>query len=984
MRLDGCDGDSVNPPAISRRSMRATHGGAATLARSNVVGPNCNSAQGAVEAGAFGYCFYSTTNYNLQNLRRRWSLSLTDPQSGDIFGYCAYDFTTSTPTATGLPPGLPLDAGTIAGNQTICTGGDPVAFTSPFNASGGSGTLTYTWESSTDNATWTPIAASNTPTYDVPAGLTTNTYYRRSVTDGSSTKISNAVLVTIGSAPTFTVTSTLTNVLCSGGITGAIDLSLTNAVAPITFSWNTGATMEDLTGLAAGTYTVTITDGTGCSETKSYTITQSTPMSFNLIQSNLSCFAAGDGSIAALVSGGQSPYAYSWSSGGTTPIKSNLAAGTYILTVTDALGCQASTSATLTQPDQIIGVTTATDATCYGATDGTLDISISGGSGAYTYSWNQGATSQNLDSIQAGIYVLTITDGNGCTLIVQDTVHQPATIADSVALGHVLCYGDSTGTISVILTGGTAPYTYLWSTGDTLANLVNLGAGTYTLNAVDAQLCSFSQTYTVTEPTAALSGTLTKSEPLCPGDSTGSLTLAVTGGMAPYTLLWNTGDTLAAIDSLSPGIYTVTIMDANGCIHVLTDTIVAPAPLAINATVQNISCYGLVNGKVLTAVSGGTAPYTYSWNDGAFTSQNIVNRSAGTYSLVVTDANGCSVTDTFTIVQPLPFNISAVETDVQCFGDSTGSIAVTVLGATPPYSYYWNTGDTNALLSGVPAGTYTLNVGDAGGCFTTLSYTLSQPLAALTVLDSVAHLACNGDTAGYIGLNLSGGTAPYLVVWNTGDTATSLSNLMAGTYAYVATDSLGCSVRDTVVLTEPALLSLALGSLDNICFGDSTGWAFVQPSGGLPPYAFNWSNGSSADTTSNLTAGWYTVTVTDSLGCSKLDSVFVGEGIALMDSVVLTQNLCANDTAASIQVRLFGAVAPYTTTWLGSTDTVQALEGDTLTLANLAAGTYVLSVTDSLGCMNVLSYTLVDPLGMSTTAAQLATTNCLTDSVGVA
>lgn len=431
---------SVNPPAITA-IYESISGGAATLT-SIVVGPA--SAQGAVVAGEFGYCFYSSTNYNLQNAQTL-IFELTDPQSGDIFGYCAYDFTTSTPTATGLPPGLPLDAGTIAGNQTICTGGDPVAFTSPFNASGGSGTLTYTWESSTDNATWTPIAASNTPTYDVPAGLTTNTYYRRSVTDGSSTKISNAVLVTIGSAPTFTVTSTLTNVLCSGGITGAIDLSLTNAVAPITFSWNTGATMEDLTGLAAGTYTVTITDGTGCSETKSYTITQSTPMSFNLIQSNLSCFAAGDGSIAALVSGGQSPYAYSWSSGGTTPIKSNLAAGTYILTVTDALGCQASTSATLTQPDQIIGVTTATDATCYGATDGALDISISGGSGAYTYSWNQGATSQNLDSIQAGIYVLTITDGNGCTLIVQDTVHQPATIADSVALGHVLCYGDGPG-----------------------------------------------------------------------------------------------------------------------------------------------------------------------------------------------------------------------------------------------------------------------------------------------------------------------------------------------------------------------------------------------------------------------------------------------------------------------------------------------------------------------------------------------------------
>jgi len=386
---------TVYPPAISA-IYESNNGGTATLAPINVGPPTEYSA--STGGNGFNYCFYSTTNYNL-NSAQTLVFELKDPQSGDIFGYCAYDFTTSTPTATSLPPGLPLDAGTIAGNQTICTGGDPVAFTSPFNASGGGGTLAYTWESSTDSAAWTPIASSNTPTFDVPAGLTTDTYYRRSVTDGSSTKISNSVVVTIGSAPTFTVTSTLTNVLCSGGITGAIDLSLTNAVAPITFSWNTGATTEDLNGLVAGTYSVTITDGTGCSESQSFTITQGTAISINLIQSNLSCYGSGDGSMAASVSGGQSPYTYAWSSGGTSPIKSNLAAGTYTLTVTDALGCQASTSATLTQPDQILGITTATDATCYGATDGALDISISGGSGAYTYSWNQGATSQNLDSI---------------------------------------------------------------------------------------------------------------------------------------------------------------------------------------------------------------------------------------------------------------------------------------------------------------------------------------------------------------------------------------------------------------------------------------------------------------------------------------------------------------------------------------------------------------------------------------------------------
>ena len=782
----------------------------------------------------------------------------------------------------------------------------------------------------------------------------------------------------------FTLASTISNVSCFGGSDGGIEISLTNAVAPISYIWNTGATTEDLVDLTAGSYSVTITDGTGCSVTQNYTITETAVITINLIQSNLSCFGAGDGSLAALVSGGQAPYSYSWSSGGTTPIQSNLSAGTYVLTVSDALGCELSGTAILTQPSEITVTSATSPASCNGGVDGGLDLTIAGGSGGYTFLWSNGSVTEDLDSVAAGIYTVTATDANACTITWTDTIHQPIALVDSTSLTHVLCHGDSTGAVNVLMSGGTAPYTYLWSTGDTLPSLTDLPAGTYTLTVVDAQQCNFSQSYTVTEPAAAISGSLTKTQPLCAGDSTGSLSLSVTGGTAPYAVLWSTGDTVLALDSLAADVYSVTVTDANGCVLTLTDTVLAPGPLAINATVQNISCYGLVNGKVLTAVSGGTSPYTYSWNGGAFTSQNIVNRSAGTYSLVVTDANGCSVTDTFTIVQPLPFAISAVKTDVACYGDSTGSIAVTVAGATPPYSYYWNTGDTTATLSAVPAGSYTLNVGDAGGCFTTSMYTLSQPSAALTVVDSVAQLACYGDTAGFVGLTLSGGTAPYLVVWNTGDTATSLSNLSAGTYTYTATDSLGCAVTDTIVLTEPALLVLTMGAADNTCFGDSTGLAYVQVAGGVPPYAFAWNHGTAADTATGLTADWYSVTVTDSLGCSKLDSVYVGQGLALLDSAVLTQNLCANDTAASIQVRLFGAVAPYTTTWLGSTDTVQANEGDTLTLANLAAGTYVLFVTDSLGCMKELTYTLVDPLGMSSTAAQLATTNCLTDSVGAA
>ena len=1426
---------SVNPPAIT--AIYESTGGNAVLT-SIEVGPA--SVIGASNPGNFDYCFYSSTNYNLQNAQTL-VFELTDPISGDIFGYCAYDFTTNTPTATSLPAGLPLDAGTIAGNQSVCSGGNPVAFTSSFDASGGTASLTYSWESSTDQVTWTTIAGATSNVYDAPAGLTTDTYYRRVVTDGSTTKYSNTLLVTIAGSASYTVTSSLTHVDCFGASTGMIEISLLNAVAPITYVWNNGATTEDLTNVAAGTYTVTITDGTGCSVTESFTILQSSALAINFIQSNVSCYGASDGSLAALVTGGTSPYTYSWLSGGSTPIKSNLSAGTHTLTVTDANGCSATASGTLTQPTQIQATIGVSNLTCYSSGDGALSLTVVGGSGGYTYSWsngestkdltnlqagmysvtitdsdgcsqafnanvtqpdslriqaavihedcfgnlsgaidvsvtggtlpygfdwfqggvlfansedlssleagtydlmvtdasgcvqlstftvdgpsealqaseqkidiscfgdstgslvlsvsggmtpysfswsdgdttqnrtglgagsytysvidangcsisntvtiteplqalsstavvthvncfgeatggvdltvsggtapysflwttgditedlstllagyyevtitdaagcslqwsdtltqpllpltvglslthvacfgdltgaidasvsggtgpyvyawntgastedlnglgagnysltvtdalgcsstvtetitqntalalsliqtdvacfggatgsiaaiasggatpytyawssggttaiksgliagtytitvtdaagcvvsgtttisqpdalvlnlsvsdvqcfgdtsgtisalanggvapyaflwNTGDTSQALSNISAGIYSVTVTDANGCSLTHLDTVGQPLAMTDTTALSHVACYGDSTGILAVSMYGGTAPYSFAWNTGDSVSTISGLSAGTYSLLVTDSQGCTYSQSFTISQPAAPLTGSITATQPLCFGDSTGVLTVAVGGGTAPYAYYWNTGDSTTSVDSLAAGVYTVTVTDANGCVWTATDTIAPPAALAINATVSNISCYGLINGKIVTAVTGGTAPYSYVWNGGTFTTQNILNRPAGTYGLTVTDANGCSVTDTFTITQPLPISISAVQTHVACHGDSTGSVALTVTGATPPYSYYWNTGDTTATLTNAPAGSYTVSVGDAAGCFTTLNYTLTQPVSALSVQDSVYRLTCFGDTTGYVSVTPEGGTAPYTVVWNTGDTATALSNLGAGTYVYTAFDANGCSVTDTLVVTEPALLVLSVTSQVVTCYGDSTGMAIATASGGAGPYSFAWSNGQVGDTATGLTAGWYSVTLTDSLGCSKVDSVQVFQGLPLLDSVTISNNICAGDTSGMVSVRLFGAQAPYSYVWNNGGDTLSAAEGDTLTWNNLAAGLYVLEVTDSLGCRTELSYVVTEPIGMSTVAAALSTTNCLTDSVGVA
>ncbi|NDD19715.1 MAG: hypothetical protein EBZ30_04990 [Flavobacteriia bacterium] len=781
-----------------------------------------------------------------------------------------------------------------------------------------------------------------------------------------------------------TIALNATSIACFGATTGAIDATVTGGSAPYTYAWSTGATSEDLTGLSVGTYVLTVTDASGCSRKDSVTLTQNSALSVSLIQTNVDCYGNTTGSIAAVVSGGQAPYTYAWSSGGTSAIKSNLPAGSYTLTVTDAAGCQVVASAALTQPAQINGSIVAADATCFGAANGSIDVTVSGGAGGFTYLWNTGDTTQDLSNVSAGIYSVIATDMNGCFITLVDTIGQPQAMSDTTAISSIACYGDSTGVLAVSMYGGTAPYSYAWNTGDSVSTISGLAAGTYALVVTDAQGCTYNKSFTISQPIAPLAGSINATQPLCFGDSTGVLAVAVGGGTAPYGYFWSTGDSTMSVDSLSAGVYTVTVTDANGCVWTATDTIAPPAALAINATITNISCYGLVNGKITTAVSGGTAPYTYVWNGGTFTTQNILNRPAGSYGLTVTDANGCSVTDTFTISQPLPISISAVQTNVACHGDSTGSVSLTVTGATPPYSYYWNTGDTSAMLTNAPAGSYTVSIGDAAGCFTTLNYTLTQPASALSVQDSVYRLACFGDTTGYVSVSPEGGTAPYTVVWNTGDTATAMSNLGAGTYVYTASDANGCSITDTLVVTEPALLVLNVTSQAVTCYGDSTGMAVASASGGAGPYSFAWSHGQLGDTAMGLTAGWYSVTLTDSLGCSKVDSVQVFQGLPLVDSATISNNICAGDSSGTVSVRLFGAQAPYTYVWNNGSDTLSANAGDTLIWNNLAAGLYVLEVTDSLGCQTELSYVVTQPMALSSVVTALATTNCLTDSVGVA
>ncbi|REC52034.1 hypothetical protein DRF62_16305, partial [Chryseobacterium piscium] len=398
-------------------------------------------------------------------------------------------------------------------------------------------------------------------------------------------------------------TTVVTNIACNGGSTGAINLTPTGGSAPYTFNWGGGITTEDRTGLSAGTYTVTITDANGCTGTVTATVTQPTAMSATVSQTNVSCNSGSNGTAGIVVTGGTAPYTYSWSpSGGTAATASGLVAGAYTVTVTDANACIITRTVTITQPTAISGTTVVTNIACNGGLTGAINLTPTGGSAPYTFNWGGGITTEDRTGLAAGTYTVTITDANGCTGTVTATVTQPTAMSATVSQTNVSCNSGSNGTAGIVVTGGTAPYTYAWSpSGGTAATASGLVAGAYTVTVTDANACTITRTVTITQPTA-ISGTTVVTNIACNGGSTGAINLTPTGGSAPYTFNWGGGITTEDRTGLAAGTYTVTITDANGCTGIVTATVTQSTAVAAptGAATQSFNLGNTLSALVVT------------------------------------------------------------------------------------------------------------------------------------------------------------------------------------------------------------------------------------------------------------------------------------------------------------------------------------------------------------------------------------------------
>ena len=675
-------------------------------------------------------------------------------------------------------------------------------------------------------------------------------------------------------------TSSIPTCSCNGSATA----SVTSGQPPYTYSWNNGQTTSTATGLCPGNYTVTVTDQTGCvmnSNSSVVTVGSVTPGTASIQSSTNTACSSNTGSATATMTGGTGPFTYTWN---TTPAQNTqtavgLSAGTYIVTVTDANGCSASTSVTIGNTAGPSVTATGTQAGCTVA-NGSATATPSGGTSPFTYLWNTTPVqnTQTANNLSAGTYSVTVTDANGCSATTSVTITStanPTVSASGTQAGCTVANGSASATPS----GGTSPFTYLWNTtpAQNTQTANNLSAGTYIVIATDANGCSATTSVTITTTNGpAVSATGTQAGCTV---ANGSATATPSGGTSPFTYLWNTTpvQNTQTANNLSAGTYTVTVTDANGCSAFTTVTISSTSniPSAAASANNNVSCFGLSDGSATATGTGGTPGYNYSWNTSPVqNTQTANNLSAGTYSVTITDANGCSAVASVLITAPPVITLTANSSSVTCSGYNNGSATANASGGTPGYTYSWNTTpvQNTQTANNLSAGTYQCTVTDSKGCTKVTTVTITQP-QALSASTTPTNVSCNGGSNGSASANPSGGTPGYTYLWNTtpAQSTQTANNLPVGSYIVTVKDANGCTKTATVTITQPAPITYTVSGNDSICTGANTLLTAIA-NGGTPAYTYVWNPGPNSGTSFsvNPTASTsYSVSISDASGCGS-------------------------------------------------------------------------------------------------------------------
>lgn len=707
-------------------------------------------------------------------------------------------------------------------------------------------------------------------------------------------------------------------VSCNNGADGILRAMVSGGTAPYSYNW-VGITRPDtniVDQLPPGTYQVEITDVGGCMVMAEFTLTNPEAMTVSLVPVPTSCADTQDGAVMTTVSGGTPNYSYLWDTGATVAEPDDLLPGEHCVTVTDARGCSQISCVTITAPAPLqIDEVMLSPASCFDTNTGKARVVVSGGTGDYNYIWNDNLQqiSQEAVRLRAGDYTVMISDANNCSISTNVTIIQPEPLLLTPVPVDALCFESADGTSKVDITGGTAPFSYAWSNGDTVAMASGLSTGTYEVTVTDVNGCTASDDFFIGEPTSQVSVSTLQTDRGCAGMKANQVEATASGGTgSSYTFSWNDpsmqrGATASGLDSL---LYVVTAMDDNGCTGQDSIKLRDLPPITIGIIANSPSCADTEDGRMgINQVIGGTggdnpANYSFLWNTGA-TSLTLENLAGDVeYTVTATDSRGCQGIQTRFL--PLPDTIAFEYTmnSVSCFGGNDGSISISnIMGQGSQYNISWGLGtgnQTGDTASGLRAGSYQVTVSDQKGCSNANAITVSEPLP-ITLQFETTNISCFGGNEGVISVKATGGQPDYQYTWSNGSSATTtVNNLPAGIYTLTVTDANGCITAESVGISQPATVEVNLAVTDISCFGATDGKIDVNTQGGTPPYEYSADNLNYNGISSiiGLPAGPRSVYVRDAKGCLYVESVIVESPEEFLIDLGPDQTINLGDTIA--------------------------------------------------------------------------------------
>lgn len=801
--------------------------------------------------------------------------------------------------------------------------------------------------------------------------------YTVTINDGGSCLVDSSFTIDPGPA-CCTVSATGTDALCNAEASGTVTANPANGVAPYSYQWDAGTgnqTTQTANNLLAGTYTVTITDFNGCQSTTSVDIGEPLPLNSSATPTDAQCNGVCDGQIVISVpTGGTSPYQFNLNGGsfGASGTFTGLCAGNYNLITQDDNGCQVIMSnVPVNEPlDLTLNEQSTVAATC-GASNGELTVLAGGGSPAYQYDIGGAQqASATFNGLTAGTYTVTVTDDNLCTETVDVTVGSAAGPAPSVdSQSPVTCAGGLNGSVTIATGGGSAPFTFSLDGGlAQTSNTFPVSAGNHTVTVTDGNGCSGDVNFTINEPTPLTYSTVV-TDASCNGDCDGQIEITAQDATPPYQYSDDNGLTFQAsniLTGLCAGNVNVVVKDDNGCLANSVEPVGEPTPVVSTSAFVEPSCFGLADGEISFNPSGGTPGYTFSVDNGvSFSAPNPqTGIAAGTYDLVVKDANDCEFIDQITVTQPPQFSFNFIANNPSNCGASDGSFEITAANGLAPYFYSIDGGVTqqinNGFFNNLFSGLYNLVVEDANGCVDSVFSALSDNVM-ITQTDLEQGTTCFGACDGVGIVSQQFGSPPFTYTINTGGTQGNgvFGGLCAGQYFITIEDDGLCIGIQEVNITEPDTITFTPTAVEVSCPSGSDGeinfGAVTGGDGG--PYQYSIDGGVTFQASAvftGLTTGTYDLVAMDGNSCLGATTLFVDEP-APWDVVINSTNLtCYQNATGFIQIVAGGATGPYTYDLSGT-------PSGTGIYAGLAAANYDVTVTDANLCVFTTTQLLTEP-----------------------